>query len=67
VTSYRDDEERAAVRESVLARSVRSAVTEHLRILLAAGWRREQVEELARQSLDDAARAQIMRRGQSNA
>jgi len=55
-------DEHAVIRESVLGRSVRSAVQEHLRILLAAHWPRDRVEALARQALDDAVREHLMRR-----
>lgn len=55
------DDERAAIRETTLGRTVRRAVTEHLRILLAAGWRREQVATLAEQALGDAVVDQLTR------
>lgn len=57
-----DDSERAAIRESVLARATRGKVTELLRMLLAAQWTRERVEALARQCVDDAVREHIARR-----
>lgn len=56
------DDERAAIRETVLARNVRVAMQEHARILIAAGWQRERVEALMRTALDDAVRAHLTRR-----
>lgn len=53
------DDERAAIRESVLARSVRTEVQRHLRTLFYARWPRARVEALVRQALDDAAREAI--------
>ena len=55
-------DDHAVIRESVIERSCRRAIQEHLRYLLADGWPRERVEALARQALDDAVREHLMRR-----